>query len=375
MIQQKPRTSRVSWMMKPLSEYKQGSSLGIARYSTSLVCVFMVLLTLLLSAAGYPEHSVSARPIQKFTLPPSVYYGVHVPGWLQDMSAVTTFEQDANKSASIVMWYQGWGLQDGTQNFEPTWMNNVRNHGSIPMVTWEPWLYTQGPNQPTYSLQNIISGKFDAYITKWAQDSKAWGHPYFLRFAHEMNGNWYPWSEQVNGNKAGQYVKAWQHVHDIFTKLGVKNVTWVWSPNVESAKTIPLQELYPGSAYVDWIGMDGYNWGSVDSVGWKSFAQVFQQTHKDIVNVAKGKPLMVAETASAEVGGNKSAWIADAFTTQLTQAFSDVKAVIWFDENKETDWRIESSSTAMYTFVKAISSNRYASNAFGNLSVSPIPVL
>ena len=375
MIQQKQRTTDVSWMMKSLSGYKQGSSLGRARYSTSLICVFMVLLTLLLSAAGYPEHSVTRKPVQKSTLQPSVYYGVHVPGWLQDMSAVTTFEQDANKSPSIVMWYQGWGLQDGTQNFETVWMNNVRNHGSIPMVTWEPWLYTQGPNQPTYSLQNIISGKFDAYITKWAQDSKAWGHPYFLRFAHEMNGNWYPWSEQVNGNKAGQYVKAWQHVHDIFTQQGVKNVTWIWSPNVESAKTIPLRELYPGSSYVDWIGMDGYNWGSVNYVGWKSFAQVFQQTHKDILQVAKGKPLMVAETASAEVGGNKAAWIVDAFTTQLTQAFSDVKAVIWFDENKETDWRIESSTTVKYTFVKVIASKRYASNAFANLSVSPIPAL
>ena len=374
MIQQKPGTSNVSLMM-PLVGKKQGSSSGIAQYSLSLVCVLMVLFTLLLSAAGYPEHSVTAHPIQKLALLPSVYYGVHVPGWLQDMSAVTTFEQDAHKSVSIVMWYQGWGLQDGSQNFETSWMNNVRNHGSIPMVTWEPWLYTKGVNQPTYSLQNIVNGKFDAYITKWAQDSKSWGHPYFLRFAHEMNGDWYPWSEQVNGNKAGQYVKAWRHVHDIFTKLGVKNVTWVWSPNVESAKTIPLKNLYPGSAYVDWIGMDGYNWGSVNFVGWKSFTQIFQQTHKDILSVAKGKPLMVAETGSAEVGGNKSTWIVDAFTTQLTHAFSDVKAVIWFNENKETDWRVESSTTVKATFAKAIASNRYASNTYGSLSVSPIPVL
>ncbi len=256
MIQQKPGTSHTSWMMNPLSEHKQGSSLRRARYSTSLVYVFMVLLTLLLSAAGYPEHAVSARPIQKSTLQPSVYYGVHVPGWLQDMSAVTTFEQDANKSVSIVMWYQGWGLQDGTQNFEPTWMDNVRNHGSIPMVTWEPWLYTQGPNQPTYSLQNIISGKFDAYITQWAQASKAWGHPYFLRFAQEMNGNWYPWSEQVNGNKAGQFVKAWQHVHNIFTQQGVKNVTWVWSPNVEICKNYPFTRTLSRFSLcrLDWHG-------------------------------------------------------------------------------------------------------------------------
>ena len=363
----------MSWMMKPLTFHRQGSCLRISRFSTALLGVFTVLLMLLLSAGGYPSQPVT-KTVHKATLTSSVYFGVHVPGWLQDMSAVTAFEQDSHKSVSIVMWYQGWGLQDGTQNFEATWMNNVRTHGSIPMVTWEPWLYTKGPNQPTYSLQNIISGKFDAYVTKWAQDSKAWGHPYFLRFAHEMNGDWYPWSEQINGNKAGQYIKAWQHVHDIFTKRGVKNVTWVWSPNVESTKNIPLKNLYPGSSYVDWVGMDGYNWGSVNFVGWKSFAQVFQQTHKDIVSVAKGKPLMIAETASAEASGNKSAWIMDAFTTQLTQAFSDVKAVVWFNENKETDWRVESSMTVKSTFVKAIASNKYTSNTYATLSVSPIPI-
>jgi len=78
-----------------------------------------------------------------------------------------------------------------------------------------------------------------------------------------MNGNWYPWSEQVNGNHPSQFVQAWQHVHDIFTKLGVTNVTWVWSPNVEYGGSIPLSELYPGSNYVDWVGIDGYNWSTV----------------------------------------------------------------------------------------------------------------
>ena len=48
-----------------------------------------------------------------------------------------------------------------------------------------------------------------------------------------MNGNWFPWSEGVNGNQAGEYVTAWRHVHDIFTAVGATNVTWVWCPNVD----------------------------------------------------------------------------------------------------------------------------------------------
>src|SRR5262249_22660084 len=73
--------------------------------------------------------------------PPSpatgIYYGVYATSWLQDLSAVTTFEQDARKPVSIVMWYQGWGSPDTTPNFQPAWMDNVRVHGSIPMISWE----------------------------------------------------------------------------------------------------------------------------------------------------------------------------------------------------------------------------------------------
>lgn len=127
---------------------------------------------------------------------PIVYYGVYVPGWLDTMDAVTTFENHAKKKVSIVMLYQGWGVPDRSRFFQKAWMDNIRNHGSIPMVTWEPWLYTAGVSQPKFQLANIINGTFDPYIQKWADDSKAWGHPYFLRFAAEMNGNWFPWSEK-----------------------------------------------------------------------------------------------------------------------------------------------------------------------------------
>ena len=329
-------------------------------------CLFLLFPLAMTMCEG---QALAGSPAQ-----PSLYLGVNVPGWLQNLSAVTSFEQQAHKSVSIVMWYQGWGLRDGTQYFEKSWMNNVRNHGSIPMVTWEPWLYTQGPNQPQYSLRNIISGRFDAYITKWAQASKAWGHPYFLRFAHEMNGNWYPWSEQINGNTAGQYVQAWQHVHDIFTRVGATNVSWVWSPNTENAVSTPLQELYPGPSYVDWVGMDGYNWGGVNGNGWQSFNQIFQQTYTDLTALAPNTPLMIAETASAESNGNKANWITDAFTVQLPTYFPQVKAVIWFDQNKETDWRINSSLESQTAFIDAVSLPMFASNIFKSVTGNIIPL-
>ncbi len=302
---------------------------------------------------------------------PGIYFGVHVP--FSNLSQVTAFEGDAEKAVAIVMSYQQWGMTDGSQYLQPEWMNEVRSHGSIPLITWEPWNPFLGVNQPAYALQQIIDGMFDAYILAWAQASIAWGHPYFLRFAHEMNGNWYPWSEQVNGNTAGQFVLAWQHVHNLFVAQGVTNVTWVWCPNVVYPGSIPLQELYPGDAAVDWVGMDGYNWGSVQGHIWQPFSSVFQQTYQELHSIST-LPLMIAETASTEQSGNKASWITDAFVNQLPHSFPNVRAFIWFNENKETDWRIESSPAAQNAFASAMQSSLYASNQYASLATSPIPL-
>jgi beta-mannanase len=302
---------------------------------------------------------------------PTVYFGVHMS--LTALSLVSSFEADAQKPVAIVMWYQHWGETDGYQYFQPGWVSAIRAHGSIPLITWDPWNPSLGANQPTYSLQNIINGNFDSYIVQWAQASRAWGHPYFLRFAPEMNGYWFPWSEQVNGNKAGQFVLAWRHVHDIFTAQGATNVTWVWSPNIIFSNSIPLGELYPGDSYVDWGAMDGYNWGTVGAWhSWESFASLFQQTYQAMLAITY-KPLMIAETASTEQGGNKAAWITDAFRSQLANNFSHLKAFVWFDLAKETDWRIESSSASQNAFAAAMQSGIYASNWYASLHVSPIP--
>ncbi len=81
-----------------------------------------------------------------------------------------------------------------------------------------------------------------------------------MRFNWEMNGRWFPWSEGVNGNKSGEYVTAWRHVHDIFTAVGANKVTWVWCPNIDPNRIfLDLASQYPGDEYVDWTCLDGYN--------------------------------------------------------------------------------------------------------------------
>jgi beta-mannanase len=229
------------------------------------------------------------------------------------------------------------------------------------MITWEPWDPANGSAlQPLYSLARLADGTYDAYIARWAAQVKAWGGPLRLRFAHEMNGNWYPWGSGVNGNTAPQYVSAWRHVHDLFVAAGATNVTWVWTPNVIDGMA-PIGPLYPGDAYVDWVGVDGYNWGTTKSwSSWQSFNQVFGSSLGALRQLTT-RPIVIGETASTEMGGSKSQWIQD-FFAQL-KANTDIKAFIWFNLAKETDWRIESSSTATQAFRTGVSDSRYRNGA------------
>lgn len=306
----------------------------------------------------YPETFTSTKVI---TPKSTVYLGVALSTWADNLTTLSAFEKDAKKKPSIVSWYQDWGATDGSQNFQTEWMDQVLSHGSIPLVTWEPWRAIptpQGVNQPDFTLRNIINGVFDNYIRKWAQASKAWGYSYFLRFAQEMNGNWYPWDEEVNGNKPGEYILAWRHVHDIFTAYGVTNVTWVWSPNGEYPGALSFSEVYPGDQYVNWVAMDAFNWGTTQGTTWQTFSQIFGQSYKDMLKLT-AKPLMIAETACAEQGGSKAEWIADTFGTQLPHNFPGIRAIIWFNQDKQRDWRIESSPSSQSAFANAIKSNIY----------------
>jgi len=191
-----------------------------------------------------------------------------------------------------------------------------------------------------------------------------------------MNGNWFPWSEQANGNAPGQYVAAWRHVHDIFAAAGATNATWVWCPFVEGGDSpVRLSSLYPGDAYVDWTGLDGYNWGTnpAGPSGWSSFDQLFAGSYDAITaSVAPSKPMMIAEVGSSENGGDKAAWIRDALA-QIPANYPQVRAMLWFDKFEDgMDWPIETSTTATSAFAEGVGQSVYMSANYGQLSGGPI---
>jgi len=242
------------------------------------------------------------------------------------------------------MWYIDWNT-----SFPSADCNTVDSLGAVPLITWEPWLSINN------TLEAIGNGSCDAYVTKFAQDAKNWGKLVYLRFAHEMNGNWYPWDGYHNGGSAGaaKYITAWRHIHSIFDSTGASNVRWVWSINNTSVPGDSwnlASNYYPGDAYVDWIGMDGYNWGGGS---WQSFDAVFGASYASLS--AFGKPLMIAEFACAEDGVySKADWITDAFS-KIKNNYPLIGIFNWFNINKERDWRVDSSVSSGTAFQNAVS--------------------
>jgi hypothetical protein len=290
-----------------------------------------------------------------------------------DMRALEAFERNAGKTPSLVLWGQAWYDGGRPQRFQPALLSAVRQRGAIPVLDWSPSNLASGAyrDQPDFQFSDILAGRYDAYIREWATAAAAWGHPFFLRFCHEMNGTWFPWSERTNGNSPGEFVRVWRHVHDIFTSVGADNVWWIWSPNEISGGRWYIDGLYPGSAYVDWTGMSGYSWGYPP---YRSFDRIFGDTYRTILNIAPTKPMMVTEVGASENNGSKAAWLTDMLTVELPQRYTKVKGLVYWNRNESEDnWPIESSPSATAAFAAGIASQFYAPAEFSGVAANFVP--
>jgi hypothetical protein len=338
------------------------------------------------SAVG-PGRQLSGTP-QRIQRP--AYWGAWIgnqitgeaPPW--DMRPVAQLEALLGKGFSLLGLGSAFADCDPAPcrffEFPTKAMDNAYAYGAIPVFNWSSQESAVNPSlttvMPDFQLSDVIAGTYDSYIREFAEGARNWGHPFFLRFDWEMNGNWFPWSEQVNGNKPGEYVAAWRHVHDIFTSVGATNATWVWCPYAEANRRFaPVAPLYPGNAYVDWTCMDGFNWANnpTNPHKWHSFGEIFSTTYRRLVKkIAPAKPVMLAEMASTGAPRARATWIADMFR-QLATKYRKVRGLVWYDQiDRGINWPLESSMEAARAFAKGIGNPSFQANAQIS-TASPIP--
>jgi mannan endo-1,4-beta-mannosidase len=246
----------------------------------------------------------------------------------------------------------------------------IWNAGRVPLLTWEPYLDTE--TAPDIA-RRIAAGDFDSYLDDWANRLADWlagpdeelgaddDRRLYLRLAHEMNGDWYPWSPTVGDSTPEDYIEMWRHVHDALARegIGADQLQWIWCVNHVDVGTYSAEACYPGDGYVDWVGVDGFNWGrSQDWSDWRAPAAVFEEMFARLQRF--DEPLCVPEvgcsslTADGSDPVRKADWLREAI-----DYFDDrVGLCCWFNEDKETDWAVfggrnGTDSTDGYAYYRA----------------------
>jgi beta-mannanase len=362
-----------------------------------------LLPLLFLIGAFVPALSIAAAPpasYQQLVVPAEgAYTGAYCDfGEGEDnvtYEEIENFQKLTGKPMAIVALGSFWGRG----KFPTAQVEQVRSYGAVPLLFWSPWDYPfdekRGPDK--YALTEIIAGKWDTYIDQWADEAAKVPSQFFVSFACEMNGTWFPWSgwfygkgpaDPVSPKKTGgtnsatvalakltgdddspvkswfgkgdirnpatwegpeTFKKAWRHVVDRVRARGATNVLWVFQPNNYSDPPGYISwnqpaAYYPGANYVDWLGLSVYGkqTSNQEDDRWCGFSSLLEWPYVEMCALDPVKPIMLAEWGVAEShvpNEDKGAWIAEAFSV-MSRNHPRLKAAIFWHER----WQNEDGS-------------------------------
>src|ERR1022692_1416292 len=303
-----------------------------------------VLACLVVSAGGAvvllghggrsPRDEPAARALSgTLAARPASYLGVFEPVQGSSYQPVEHFAATVGRRPDMVLTYRAW-----LEPFDAGFADTLHDHGAEPFIQIEPG---------DASLTAIAAGRYDAYLRAYATRVREFGHPVILGFAPEANGNWYPWGWTRSSPAA--WVAAWRHVVTIFRQQEADNVTWIWTVNESYPGSGPLRDYWPGAAYVDWAGIDGYYDYRKDT-----FARVFGPAVNSIRKLTR-KPVLLAETAAGQVAGQ--ARIIPGLFAGIRR--DHLLGLVWFDQAQHSgihhqDWRLEGHPAAIAAFRREV---------------------
>jgi mannan endo-1,4-beta-mannosidase len=299
------------------------------RQAKPLRTVMAAAAVILLAAAvvAAVRHKPAAQDVAPppGTLPhtPETYLGVYAANVPLSYDGVTAFTTATGVTPDVVMYFSAW-----YEKFRTPFAATAVEHGAVPLIQMEP---------RKANLAELAAGKYDAYLSQYAVAVKAYHHPVILSFGHEMNGFWYSWGNRHTS--PATFVAAWRHIVTLFRDLGARNVTWLWTVNIIDTRNnrIPSpRPWWPGSSYVNWVGIDGYYQKSD-----YAFAPLFGPTIAK-VRAFTHDPILIAETGVATVAGQ---------STKINDLFKGIHdygllGFVWFDRTNVENFRIKSPAAA-----------------------------
>ena len=297
--------------------------------------VLHLIILLLIVAAG-SAALVSQHQIRGQGLPHATGHTarIHFLGVVTQAPAaenLRAFAETTGIHPNLNEYYIPWGLP-----FNRVTADEIASTGTLPMISWEPFA-------PTTTIADIASGRQNAYINSWAHAIATYHRRIAISFAAEMNGSWEDWGP--THATAAQFVSAWRIIHDLFVKAHAINVTWVWTVNIVNGLNVPLRPYWPGSSYVDWVGVDGYWWGHDPSAG-LTFSALFYPTLAQVRQFTE-RPVLIAETGGAP--GYKVMAVNNLFYG--VEHTPGMLGFVWFNiKTRAIDFRLQNSPTAIAAY-------------------------
>lgn len=277
----------------------------------------------------------------------------------------------------------------------------IRANGQMMLLTLEP---ANGLSEVTAESAETLARD----LAEFNDD----GVPVVVRFGPQMNGSWYPWSQQP-----ARYIEAFRTLAGAVHTLAPGSAM-MWAPNygggdqlgggqyevqpgtadftsldtdADGALTMSddaYAPYYPGDDAVDWVGMSLYHWGGEypwgenelpepnkfanqltgnysgangDDTQLPDFYEVYGEVH--------GKPVAIPETAALfapAAGGEgelaiKQAWWNQLFAPATAARFPQLKMINWFEWDREeeeargrVDWTVTNTPAVRDAFVAAL---------------------
>jgi endoglucanase len=253
--------------------------------------------------------------------PGAVRFGAWVGADVNVAGDEPAFERAIGKRRAIRHWF--WSaapISVEAANFT-TWSATMPPD-AILLLSWAPSPFDS-------SLERVNDGAHDPYIIAWARALRDYGREVWLRPMWEDNGTWYWWRSRAaaeDGTKE-QFQAAYRRVVDLLRREHADNVRFVWSPAVRGDGESIAILSYPGDAYVDLIGLDGYPAGSETN----DFRAHFKQDYDELV--ALGKPLLIAETSiNFEDDADRARYVTNVLACELPYHFPRIEALVWFSQ-------------------------------------------
>jgi len=321
-----------------------------------------------IGAAGYVayqyRHQSAAAPVYRIAAvdPSSVnafptggaILGVFAPTLpragqtVSDTAALASFDRAVGRRATLTVAYLNWGSP-----FPAKYVTDASRLGARTVIELEP----RGTGAP--SLARIAGGHGDEWLHSFAAELASTQRPVALSFGPEMNGTWYTYGSST----AGDYIRAFRHVHNVLLNdvgqrltpaAASRLITFMWQPSSMHGYTPSPMPYWPGSKYVEIVGLDGYYYHATDT-----FHSVFAHQITVLRKRSPHTKIMIGETAVGPLTGHQAAGIKDLFAGIKHRHLA---GLIWFNRNQmglnfsakqriyHQDWRLQDHPAALRAF-------------------------